>query len=154
LPPDYYGYTLVNQLQSGRYPRGVFEDPGLDRILESNGTEHFRRNLEHIIALARFRDIASVLVTFKHSADDDRTLIFGAEEFGTIVGQMNAATRQVALDNDVPLFDLASVFPSGEEWFVDGVHMNEVGARLKAQMIGEFLVERQMLEPSEPDGRP
>ncbi len=80
--------------------------------------------------------------------------IFGAEEFGTIIDQMNAATRQVALDNDVPLFDLSAAFPSGGDWFVDGVHMNAIGARMKAQMIGEFLIEQQLLGPSEPDGRP
>jgi lysophospholipase L1-like esterase len=150
-PPELVGDDLVLQTYEGSYPRGLLAEIDLGEILRSTDTAFFSRNLEHMIAIARFRNIATVLLTFKHSPLEDTKLFYSAEEFGVLIEEMNRAIIEVSKKHGVSLFDFANDFPSGEEWFADGVHVNEAGARLKAERIGDFLIRNELLPAASRD---
>jgi len=52
---------------------------------------------------------------------------------------------EIARDRGVNLFDLAEAFPKDEKYYTDGLHMNEEGAGLKARLIGEYLIENNLI---------
>jgi hypothetical protein len=138
---------LRRQLAAGTYPQPPFDELPLERILAANPPIYFRRNLENLIAIARFRGIGVVLTTMP-TAPLAAHLQFASPQDALGIGEMNEVTRAIAGEQGVALFDLAAQFPTDAALFVDGVHLNERGAAIHAELLARLLEERGLLADS------
>lgn len=129
----------LSQWRTGVYPSGIFAEASAMDMLRNNPPIHFERNLESMVALANQHDVNMLLVTFVTSTEFNlppvasKEYIFGLE-------QHNDITRAVAERNDTPLLDLAAVYPADRSLFTDGRHMTVEGNRIRAQLIGDFII--------------
>ena len=60
--------------------------------------------------------------------------------------EQNDILRQFETTHQIPVFDFAAKMPQSEEFWVDGRHVNEEGARLKAELFAEFINETGLLK--------
>jgi len=74
----------------------------------------------------------------KTSYPDMESMIFGMDLF-------NRATKDIATQFDVPLFDLASALPKTTDNFLDDVHLSEKGNTLVGKAMFRFLVSNGLL---------
>ena len=51
----------------------------------------------------------------------------------------NALSAEVAAEQGVPYYDFAAEMPEDPEYWADGRHNNERGARLKAELFAAYL---------------
>lgn len=130
---------FLSQWRTGVYPSGIFVDtPAMD-MLRNNPPIHFERNLESMLALARQHDVDLLLVTFVTSTEFNLPPVASAEYIFAL-RQHNDLTRAVAEGNEIPLFDLEAVYPADRSLFTDGRHMTVEGNRIRAQLIGDFII--------------
>lgn len=132
------------QLEAGAYPQPPFDEVPLEQILAANPPVYFRRNIENLIAIARFRSVSVVLTTMP-TAPLEAHLQFASPQDVLGIGEMNEVTRAIAREQHVALFDLAALFPTDASLFVDGVHVNERGAAIHARLLASFLEERGLV---------
>lgn len=135
---------FLNQWRAGAYPSGIFVEASAMEMLLNNPPTHFERNLESMVAVARQHEVDTLLVTFITSTEFNLPPV-ASEEYIFALKQHNditraVAERAVAERAETPLFDLAAVFPDDRSLFTDGRHMNEEGNRLRAQLIGDFVI--------------
>lgn len=139
--PTWYFDQYYRQKDTGTYPQGIFETVDATQMLETNKPIYFRRNIEHLIALAEYREIQPVLVTFAYSKFFGRNMT----EYHGAHDEMNEVIRDIGRDNDVPVLDFASAFPNDVAFYVDSVHLNARGAARKAEILAEMLVAEGLL---------
>lgn len=136
---------LQRQRRRGAYPSGPFVAHSADEMLDRNPPVYFERNLRSMVALCRAHGCRPVFVTFVVFPDfpgQPETSF----EYLRAIREHNDVVRRLARQEGVAVYDLAAEFPLERKYFIDGRHMNEDGARLKAQMIAAFL-EREGLVP-------
>ncbi len=148
--PELYGPRFLRQQQDGRYPARVFVEVPVERMLAANPPVGVRRNLEHLIVIARHQGIVPVLMSFVSCPCRPGGL--GSKEMRAGIEELNQLQREIARDLDIPFFDLAAVFPMDEALFFDPIHMTAAGAALQAQLLAEFLLQPPLIPepPSEP----
>ena len=130
---------FLNQWRTGVYPSGLFvETPAMD-MLRNNPPIHLERNLESMVALAKQHDVDLLLVTFVTSTEFNLPPV-ASEEYIFALEQHNELTRAVAEGNEIPLFDLEAVYPADRSLFTDGRHMTVEGNRIRAQLMGDFII--------------
>ncbi len=139
-PETYYGDDFRSQKLAGTYPGGVFRRVPAGQMLDTNDPRHFARNLKSLVGVAHHRNIDVVLATFAHSNAFPRQPRVSAPEYDAAYADMNAVIARMAGETPAHLFDFAAQFPDGPELFVDGRHVNERGALLKARLFAEYLV--------------
>ncbi len=138
--------TYQSQFKHGQYPRGVFREASAMDMLANNPPVHFERNLLNMIAASGQQGVSALLVTQVsdpnyHARTGGRTNIyFSSEPYIAGMAQHNQITRAAAAATDAALFDLAAVFPDESALFTDGLHMNRDGNRVRAQLIGDFII--------------
>ncbi len=71
----------------------------------------------------------------------------------TALESLNDAMRQVAAEQQIPLYDLRKILPKSTEFFYDDVHFNVRGAQAAGKGLAEFISSRSLLPPRQPDGR-
>ena len=89
------------------------------------------------IALAHARGTRVLLTSWAHCPHLDDYASTDVYQRG--FREMNAASRRVAEEQDVPYYDFAAEMPQDPEYWGDGRHNNESGARLKAELFAAFL---------------
>jgi lysophospholipase L1-like esterase len=143
FPSTAYWSQFVYQYDNGLYPQGIFKEVPALEMLKANPPVYYRRNLESLLALARHHGIEPVLATFMLCTKKEGHN--SSPEFQYGIAEHNEELKELAGDMDVPLFDFAEVFPNDPELFVDPDHVNEEGARRKAQLFAQFLLESNLL---------
>lgn len=128
------------QKRRGLYPKGIFTAISPQQMFDANPPVYFRRNIENIIAIAKSRHIKTVLVTFAFAPGFPGQPTVSAPEYVAELDQTNEVLRSIAAQHDVSLVDLARIFPKRHDLFVDGRHVNEEGALLKARLIAQHLM--------------
>ncbi|MDP8298575.1 MAG: hypothetical protein P9L88_01525 [Candidatus Tantalella remota] len=107
-----------------------------------NKPVYFQRNIENIVAIANYRNIKVVLASFAYSD-------FGQEEaeklFKQSIDETNQILQDVSKSTNAYFFDFAEYFPRDDNYFTDGIHVNEEGAELKAELFANFLVKNNLL---------
>jgi lysophospholipase L1-like esterase len=112
----------------------------------------YQQRLENLIRIAQDSNIEPVLVTqpsLLGTGIDPKTGInlatletfekrSGALDWA-LLEKYNGITRQVAIDADVPLIDLAKKLPKSSEFFYDFYHFNDAGAEVVAEIIASDL---------------
>ncbi len=154
--PEYRLKEFIFQLSTNTYPSGIFKDYPAEKILSLNEPIWFENNLRNLVLLAKSKSIQPVFVKYmiNHSNKND-TLMFSeppAKEMmkkvmSGCIDEMNTVLEKVSQELQVPLFDLPKVYPvDNPELFVDLVHNTEEGARIKAELIGEFLINEGIIK--------
>jgi lysophospholipase L1-like esterase len=142
-----YKFQLLTQLRRGTYPAGIFKTTSVSEMLKANPPIYFRRNIENLVALARFRDIDVVLVTYTFSPGFEDSDYVRPEELLEGLAENVNIVRSISREMNVPLFDLAAVFPTHKKYFAprDPFHVNQDGARVKASLFADFLIEERLV---------
>lgn len=147
------------QYSRGDYPSGLFKRVPVSEILAENKPVYFRQNMEDLILLARQQGIQPILMTFKVNPNMDNVVTH--EPMLQAIAEHNGIIEDLARTHGVPLFDFAGAFPDDADLYHDPVHMNERGARRKAELIAGFLIDEGLVKtptgsastPGEPGGR-
>lgn len=143
--PTFYGFTWREQALAQTYPQGVFKEVSARRMLEVNGPQYFRQNLKHIVCIANSNSVVPLLATFPYCRNFDQEPWVTAQEFVWAYDEANAVIRDVASELHAMVFDLAEAFPPDPQYFTDGIHVNETGARLKAELFAQFVIENGLI---------
>jgi len=149
-PDTYFGTLFNKQKIKGVYPEGIFTDTSASEMLETNKPEYFNRNIRNIINIAKDRGIDVVLASFAYSTLFTNQPKVSSQEYVAAYEESNHMLKAIAGDMDEHFFDFASKFPADKRWYIDGRHVNEEGARLKAGLFGDFLINEQLLPPRSP----
>ena len=114
-------------------------DPTLDlmQVLRSNPPVYFRRNLINMVAVARAHGVRVVLSTWAHSPHFEDYAATPHYQQG--FREINDVVREVAAEQEVPLFDFAAVMPTDKDYWDEGRHVSEAGAEFKAALFAEFI---------------
>ena len=113
-------------------------------VLKENPPIYFRRNLENMSAIAKAHNVTIMLSTWAHSpylndyASQDYYQLAFAEN--------NDVVKEVAADQQIPLFDFAEVMPQDASYWADGRHVNEAGAVEKARLFAEYIHDQGLID--------
>lgn len=140
----YYGSLFREQWSRGIYPKGIFIEISATTMLERNRPVYFERNMRNMIVIADNRGIEVVLSSFAYSPLFDQSRV-SSQEYVSAHAEHKQLVEELAEQMDVHFFDFASKFPTDKRYYTDGRHVNEEGAQLKAELFGDFLIEKQLL---------
>jgi hypothetical protein len=149
-PPTYYAGEFHSQKSRGIYPEGIFKETSVKGMLAANKPKYFKRNIENIIVIAKHRGIKPVLATFAHSPFFEDTATSSSEEYISAYAEMNQVLKEISSEMNVNLFDFAGVFPTDKRYYIEGVHVNAEGVRLKAKLFADYLIESGLVNKSDP----
>lgn len=143
-PPWSRSSPFRNQVANGNYPSGFFAEVPAERILAENPPIYYRRNLTEMARTARLRGIGCVLTSFSYLTDDPRSLS-ATPEYQHAYAEHEEVQRAVAAAEGARYFDFAALFPREGRYFVDDMHMNEEGNRLRATIYADYLEREGLL---------
>jgi len=108
------------------------------RALNARELGVFRRNIETIIDVASARQIKVVLTTMPHSTEERYDHLHLHH-----IDQLNEVLRSIAANHDRLLFVDLDKLMTGKvnDVFVDPVHVNDNGRRMKAEYIGKRIID-------------
>jgi lysophospholipase L1-like esterase len=147
-PPTNLTMEFHQQNRKSTYPDGVFREVRAEQILAANPPVYFRRNIEHMVVIAKHRGIKTVLVTFARSTEFPEFPLVSSPECRAAYREMNDTLKSIARELDVHLFDFAAQFPTDRRYYTDGVHVNVEGVKLKARLFADYLVDNQLISVS------
>lgn len=157
--PEYRIRELIYQLSTNSYPSGIFKEIPPEKLISLNPPIWFEHNIRNLVLISKSKSIIPVFVKYMYNASNknDQLLVEnnqGKEIMKKILIdamiEMNSVLEKISKELDVPIFDLPSVYPvDNPNMFIDLVHNTEEGARKKAELIGDFLVEAQIIEKAQ-----
>lgn len=133
------------QIITETYPSGVFSQVKLDEILAANPPIYFKQNLSNLIALAQAEDIGVVLSTMIISNDSTRRSMHQHPAYRNALAEHNVMLKDLAEERHVPVYDFSAEFPADSRHFVDDIHLNVEGAKIKAELFANFLMNDSLL---------
>jgi hypothetical protein len=119
------------------YKRGSLARHNPMELLDKNPPVYFRRNLDNMVAIARANNVDIMFATWAYSTDPEDYASTPYYQRG--FDEHNAVMKEVALNNEIPLFDFASAMPQDNKYWGDGRHINELGAEQQAELFAEFI---------------
>lgn len=143
--PTYYGDEFHEQLKKKTYPSGLFKEVSVMDILKTNPPIYYRRNIENIVDIAKARNIKVLLSTFVYVSLPELGERTAAPEYIYALDEHNATLKTIAQQEQVKLFDLASIFPKDPQFFDDGIHVNAAGSTVKANLFAKYIIDNQMI---------
>jgi lysophospholipase L1-like esterase len=106
-------------------------------VLKENPPIYYRRNLENMIAVAKSHGVEIMLTTWAYSPYLNDYASESSYQHG--FEENNDVAKEVAAEQQVPIFDFAGVMPQDAKYWADGRHSNEAGALLKARLFAEYI---------------
>ena len=115
----------------------------IGEILKSNPPIYFQRNLRNIIAIAKEHEIDVLFATWAYSPyfNDYASNLYYIQGFE----ENNRVVREVAATHDIYLLDFATIMPQEKKYWFDGRHVNEAGAKKKAELFAEFIHNNKLI---------
>lgn len=157
IPNIYLRAYMLTKPQSGQVDEwaGYRE---LDVVEDSIIQQTFKSSLKSFIAIAKEHRIQVVLMTQFNRINEENSEIMKAlgggshysdEHFIALYKSLNSIIRQVAVEENVPLIDLAKRIPATSDYLYDAVHLNNAGSKLVANIIASdlSLIQREV-EPA------
>jgi len=139
------------QKTSETYPSGLFAQYPASQILEKNKPVYFERNLRSMIAICREFRIKAVLMTFASSKQfSPIEPTSSSAEYQSAYEEQNKMVLGLSETYGVPCFDFAGQMPPDKKYWEDGRHVNKEGARLKAEMVADFLIDHHLVPDRHP----
>jgi len=133
------------QVFKGEYPSGIFAEVSVMEILRRNPPTYYEHNLGCLIALARHFGADVTISTVTWSPEWNVENKPAAEGFVYGLQEMNTVTKRMGAEYGVPVLDLENSMPSDPELWEDVIHNNARGARVKASMYADFIVENGLI---------
>lgn len=121
--------------------RNLLHEP--EELLRLNPPIYFRRNLENMVAIARAHNVRILFATWTCSPEVDG--YHTKPYYQAAFREHNDITREVGRRLEVPVFDFDAAMPKDAKYWADGVHVNEEGARLKAQKFADYILAQDWL---------
>lgn len=112
-------------------------------VLAANPPTPFARNLRSLAAIARANSVTCVFATFAYSDAFNNCL--STAHYRTGIAEHNDIVRRIAAESRLALIDFATMMPPDREYFVDGSHVNERGARVQAETFARALEDAGLL---------
>ncbi len=140
-----YTTDFCLQKRMNVYPSKIFEKHPAGEMLKNNPPVYFKKNIENIIALCRANHIPIVLLTFASSPHFPHNPMSYSPEYRHAIEEHNDILRNIALEQDVPVFDFAEEMPIERIYWCDGNHVNEKGSNKKAELIAAYLEQSGLL---------
>jgi lysophospholipase L1-like esterase len=106
------------------------------------GQAAYRRNLKSLVALARMGGAQPVLQTFAFVHGMDRE---EGTDLSAAMDQVNQTIRELAVELDLPLIDIAGPLSDRRELFDDWMHYNPRGCGEHAKLVARGLLELGLL---------
>lgn len=114
-----------------------------NKYLEANPPKYFERNLTNIIAIAQRHNIGVSLATWASTTEFEDYASKPVYQKGYV--ENNEVVKRVGAVCKVPVFDFEKAMPKDKEYWGDGRHVNEKGARLKAELFAKHLHETGLI---------
>ncbi len=135
-----FGWSSKNSVGSLTEVDHPHVDEGAN--LAANPPTHFADNLEDMVAVCRHHGVDIMLATWAWcgAKDDYAARPYYQRGFQ----ESNDVVREVAERNGVGLFDFVTVMPTDPTYWSDGRHVNEEGARVKAELFAGFIAEHYL----------
>lgn len=113
-------------------------------ILAKNKPIYFLRNLRSMFALAREFKFDVVIATYAYTDQipGDWVLL---KHYRDGVKEHNDLIREISSHYPVYFYDHQAEFPKDASLFFDGRHVNEKGAKLKAQLFAKYIINKKIL---------
>ena len=134
--PTYVSWPFESRLKD------VNLDPA--EILKENPPIYFRRNLENMSAIAKEHDVQILFSTWAHSPNLNDYA--SQEYYQQGFQENNDVVKEVAADQQAPLFDFADVMSQDAIYWADGRHVNEAGALEKARLFAEYIHDQGLID--------
>lgn len=134
-------FEFRQQRLGATYPQGVFQDVRVERMLATNDSRYFRRNLESLIAVANAHGVRVVLTTFAYSREFPNLPYIGHPAVQRAIDETNDILRELGRREDVGLIDVATALTE-RRLFTDGVHFTAEGNARRAASIVPYFRER------------
>lgn len=113
--------------------------------LETFPPVFFRHNLQLMVRLAKSNNCRVVLCTFATNPDfSDHYASTEFYQMGFV--EMNRVIRRVAREEEVTCADVDAALPRDSSIWVDGVHLNEQGAKVKAEIISKAIISSGLIK--------
>ncbi|PIN89506.1 hypothetical protein COU57_05925 [Candidatus Pacearchaeota archaeon CG10_big_fil_rev_8_21_14_0_10_32_14] len=111
--------------------------------LEQNPPIYFKRNVENMIALSKYRNVSVLLSTWAYTNDfnDSSSKIYYEKGFQ----ENNEVVKTVGIENDVLVYDHELEMPKDKIYWDDGRHVNEKGADIKGRLFAEYIYKNDLL---------
>lgn len=143
--PTSYSDQFLDQWVKGIYPQGIFKKTPVSQMLAVNRPVYYKRNIENIVAIAKYRGLQVILCTFAYSPLFTNQPAVASSEYQSAIEEHNDITRRIAKETGVSLFNLAGVFPADKEYYVDGRHMTDKGDALRARLVAEYIIKNRLI---------
>ena len=131
----------------GTYPEVIVNDIGAMYMLEHNPPIYFANNATTMALASQAVGSDVLFSTFATSQEFDNANV-SSDVYMRGMEEHNEVTEDVAEKTDSYFFDLASQFPQDKKYFTDGRHMTLEGNALRAQMLGDYIIETILPTPS------
>jgi hypothetical protein len=124
----------------------------------------FERNMRNIVQIAKLKNVYIILASepFLYHidlSDKEKKKIQFDDLFMTEDGKkpdmisiihgmnlFNETARNIAMENEVPFFDLEKVVPKTLDYFLDDVHYTEKGNKIIAEKLSEFVIQTKIID--------
>lgn len=133
------GFSLPNSLDDAINVEHGGEENGRE-WLARNPPDFFEDNLLDMVAVTRAHGAEIMFSSWAHRPGTDKHPLDPVYLEG--VDENNAAVRRTAEKERVAFFDFAAEMPQDESYWADERHVNEKGARRKAELFAEFIETR------------
>ncbi len=100
----------------------------------------FNSRLTYLLKSVRSDELIPILIL------QDSPALRGQDPFGANMQFMRDLIADVASQLDIGLIDMAKTTKSSPDYFVDDLHMNAEGNRLRADAIRQYLVAQLIIE--------
>jgi lysophospholipase L1-like esterase len=113
-------------------------------LLKENPPIYVRRNYENMVAVAKAHDVQILFSTWAYSPNlnDYASRDYYQQGFR----ENNDVVKDVATEQQIPLFDFAAVMPQEAIYWADGRHVNEAGALVKARLFAEYIHDQGLID--------
>jgi lysophospholipase L1-like esterase len=125
-----------NDFTGSKYDFFFSENP--INILSLNSIKYIKRNYENIIAIAKQNSIKVVLVTFASTMEHEHYASWDSYQLG--FKQQNEMIKNISKKMRISMIDFEKLMPKDRKYWADGVHLNEDGSKLKAEIFVDFLI--------------
>ena len=140
LVPAMDQYNTAPTAAPGVLSSGFNERLGMTPLeaLEKNLPIYYDRNLRNMVAIVEANDFDIMFATFAYSNEHGDYIT--SEHYQKGIAEHNEVMKSVGNDLGIKVYDFAKDMPEDIEYWTDGRHVNEEGARLKAELFAEFII--------------
>ncbi len=131
----------------GTYPEIMVDDKGAMYMLDHNPPIYFANNAT-TMALASQAIGADVLFSTFATSQEFENANVKSDVYIRAIQEHNEVTHEVADKTNSYFFDLASIFPQDKKYYADGRHMTLEGNALRAQLLGDYIIENILPKPN------